>query len=358
MKFICATEVFAKAVGVASVSVPTSGATELAAAILLKAEGEKLEISAISMDTNTSVSIAADITEGGAIMLPAHVFADMIKRFSGDVIEFESTEGHLVTMKSGRTKCEIAGADPREFPDAPEVKPEGEIRIAEKTFSDMIRGTSFAASTNEQRPTIMGCLLEKMENAIRMVAIDGYRIAIVEYAADGGGDAAKVNIPANALREWAKISDGSDDEIVIRLGAKNVIIEKNSPEMEIKFTARVINGDFMDWQKFIPPEFSSEIVLEKSDLVRAIERVSTVLTATQKAPVKITFGKGGANFFCETTLGKATDDIEKKTNLAECIMGFNNRFLYDAVKNADSDEIKLQWNGPTDAMLLSNPVEG
>jgi DNA polymerase-3 subunit beta len=240
----------------------------------------------------------------------------------------------------------------------PPIAPEREIKISEKTFGEMIKGTSFAASTNEQRPTIMGCLLDIENKAVRMVAIDGYRIAIVEYAKGGEGENGKVNIPASALREWAKISDGSDAEIVIKISAKNVSIEKRADDMDIIFTSRVINGEFMDWQKFIPPSFENEIILDKNDFVHAIERVSTVLSATQKAPIKLAFGGKGVHLTCETTIGKAEDVIEKKSSLEEQIIGFNNRFLYDAVKNADSMEIKLQWGGPTDAMLLTNPEAG
>jgi len=358
MKFTCATEIFSKAVGLASISVPTSGTGELASAILLKAENDKIEVSAVSMDTNTSVSMPSEVMASGAIMLPAHVFVDMIKRFSGDMIEFEADEKYLVTMKSGRTKCEIAGANPGDFPEAPEIKPEREIKISEKTFGEMIKGTSFAASTNEQRPTIMGCLLDIEDEVVRMVAIDGYRIAIVEYAKAGEGENGKVNIPASALREWAKISDGAEEEIVIKISQKNISIEKTADDMEIKFVSRVINGEFMEWQKFIPPAFENEIILEKSDLCRAIERVSTVLTVTQKAPIRMSFEKKGVHLSCETPIGKANDEIIKENNIEPLVMGFNNKFLYDAAKNADSDSIKLQWNGPTDAMLLTNPAEG
>ena len=355
MKFTCSTEIFAKAVSLSCTSVPTSGAGEMASALLLNAGKERVEISGVSMDTNTSVSISANVSQEGSIMLPAHVFSDMIKRFSGDLIELETNEQYLLTMQSGRTKCEITGADPREFPEAPTAVPENVIQISEKVFGEMIKGTSFAASTNEQRPTIMGCLLDITDEVIRMVAIDGYRIAIVEYENSDKGSVGKVNIPATALREWAKISDGSDGEIIIKIGQKNITIEKTDDDMEIKFTSRVINGEFMDWEKFIPPKFDNEIILDKSDLVRAIERVSTVLTATAKAPIRITFSKTGAGFHCETTLGKASDDIETKSAVPEQIMGFNNRFLYDAAKNADSDKIKLQFNGAQEAMLLTNP---
>jgi len=357
MKFNCATENFSKAASLASISVPTSGITELASVVLIRAEGEKVSLSSMNSETNTSVVLGANVSKEGSICLPANVFADMIKRFSGDDISFESDGSFLVTMKSGRTKCEIAGADPKDFPEAPNFKSEKEIKISEKVFGDMIRGTAFAASTNEQRPTIMGCLLEITKDVTRMVAIDGYRIAVVEVSKAAKGEG-KVNIPATALKDWGKISEGSDEEIAIKIGEKNITIEKNTEEMEIKFTSRVISGEFMDWQKFIPAEFKNEIVLEKSDMTRAIERVSTVLTAAQKAPIKLTFSKEGVDFYCETTVGKANDDIDKQSNLPEQVMGFNNRFLYEAVKNADSDEIKLMFNGPTDALMLANPEAG
>jgi len=357
MKFTCATEIFSKAVSLASISVPTSGVVELASVVLVRAEGEKITLSSMNSETNTSVTLGASVSKEGAICLPANVFADMIKRFSGDEVVFESDENFLVTIKSGRTKCEIAGADPKDFPEAPVFKSDKEIKISEKTFGDMIRGTAFAASTNEQRPTIMGCLLEITKDLTKMVAIDGYRIAVIEIEKGAKGEG-KVNIPATALKEWGKISEASDEEISIKIGEKNIMLEKNTEEMEIKFTSRVISGEFMDWQKFIPTEFKNEIVLEKSDMVRAIERVSTVLTAAQKAPIKLTFSKAGVDFYCETTVGKANDDIDKKSDLPDQVMGFNNRFLYEAVKNADSDEIKLMFNGSTDAMMLTNPEIG
>jgi len=356
MKFTCSTQIFSKAVGLAAIAIPTSGLTDLASVLLIKASKDQILISSVSKETNVEVKIAADIAEEGEIMLPAHVFADMIKRFSGDGLSFESDDKWGVTLKSGRTKCEITGADPAEFPTFPEIKADREIKISESVLGEMIKSTAFAASTNEQRPTIMGCLLDITDDNLRMVAIDGYRIAIVEYDKKSKGkDACKVNIPANALKDWAKISDNAEGDILLKVSEKNVLIEKNSEEMEIAFTSRVINGEFMDWQKFLPAEFANEITLEKDELIRAIERVSTVLTATQKAPIRVTFGGAGVNFSCETTIGKAEDDIEMKSELVTQVMGFNNRFLYEAVKNADGEHIAIKFNGPTDAILLTNP---
>lgn len=324
--------------------------------LLLTAEQDQLTITGYNLKTGVRTRVQADVAEEGGIVLNARLFGDIVRKMSDSFIRMEADSSMLVKLDCGRSSFEIMGSNAEDFPELPAVEEENTFHIQEAKLKSMIDQTLFAVSTNESRPVHTGSLFEAEGKELTVVSVDGFRLALRREALleDAGESRISFVVPAAALTEVGRIAaaDG-EDAASIHLGSRHILFSIGDSEV----ISRKLEGEFLDYRKSINGISKYDLLFQRRELLDAFERVSLIISEKYKSPVRCTFGYGSVTLNSATALGKATDECPMKGNADDLEIGFNNRFMLDALRAAPVDEIMLKLlNGSSPCVMV--PADG
>jgi len=354
MKFSCEKLLLQNAVNTASRAVSAKSSIPALEGLLLEANGDTLTVSGYNMQTGIRTRFGVEGGEPGRIVLSARLFGDIIRRMPDDTITVSADEKLLVHLHCGDADFDIMGLSADEFPELPEVEEKHSVALPEKTLRAMIQQTAFAVSTNEARPVHMGSLFEIGEDTLTVVSVDGFRLALRREkleAAEGGRFSFVA--PGTALNEVEKICEDIDEPVRITLGDRHVLFEVGETEL----ICRRLEGDFLDYKNAIPRRNPISLVVDTKALQSSLDRVSVVISEKLKSPVRCVFGQDRVTLSAKTANGDAKDVCRLAGDGRDLEIGFNNRYLMDALRYAPADAVKLELNtGISPAILV--PVEG
>jgi DNA polymerase-3 subunit beta len=354
MKFTCEKALLQSAISISSRAVSPKSSISALEGILVNATDE-LQLTGYNLSTGIRTIVAADITEPGSLVLSAHLFGDIIRRLPDDVVSF-SAQGTLVHIECGMSEFNIMGTDPEEFPDLPLVEYEHTITLPRNVMRTMITQTIFAVSTNESRPIHTGSLFEvSADKTLTVVSVDGYRLALrrekVE-AITGKPDFSFV-VPAAALSEVEKICGESEDNAEIVVGSRHVMFKVG----DTMLVSRRLEGEFLAYRQAIPQEYKIVMVSDKRTLLNSIDRVSLIITEKQKSPIRCLFEVDNMKIRVNTALGDASDECPMSGDGMSLEIGFNNKYMLDALKAAPADTLELRMNSPISPCIIT-PSDG
>lgn len=353
MKFSCEKALLQNAVGVASRAVSQKSSIPALEGLLLRA-AETVTVSGYNMQTGIRTILSAEVTEPGALVLNARLFGDIIRRMPDDVITFSSDDKLMVHLKCGDADFNIMGLSAADYPELPEVEDEYSVFIQQKTLRSMIEETLFAVSTNESRPVHTGSLFEISEQGLTVVSVDGFRLAIRKEPLEkvNGGYFSFV-APGSALNEVEKICGDVEDLAAITLGKRHILFEVG----ETQLICRRLEGDFLDYRSAVPRKNPISVVADTKELIQSIDRVSVVISEKLKSPVRCLFDHDKVVLSAKTANGEAKDICRLAGDGGELEIGFNNRYLMEALRYAPADTVKIELNtGVSPAVIV--PTEG
>lgn len=322
--------------------------------ILVNLKGDKLTLTGYDLDSgikNIIPVISAD--EEGEVVLNAKIMADMLKKMpSGEPVQFRCDDGINVVIKCGGIEFKIVGVSGDKYPNLPEMSLETSFTIKENILKSMIRQTVFAVAQNDLKPVLTGVLFKIHDNIFTMAALDGVRIALrnekVEYK-----DLSFV-VPTKILYELLRILSDEDTgkDITVIMDRSQVGFNRDD---YITFT-RLMEGDFLDFSRFIDFAPKTEAIINARTFAASLDRV-LLLTERFKSPVRCTFENDNLNVSCSTNLGAINEDIKISYPNSKLNIGFNARFMMEALRNSECDEVKLQFNGPLSPIKIV-PISG
>lgn len=354
MKFLCSRDILNNTLNIVSKAVSSHSSMAVLEGILIKASANKIEIVSNDLEMGIESSFEADVKEEGQVVINAKMFINIIKNLSSDVVSVEVGEKFLTTIKSGNAKFEIMGLNPSEFPELPIINHDYSVSISKNMLRDMITRTVFAVYKKEDRPVLRGCLMEIEKNEIKMVALDGYRLAFRKYNIEEECEKKRFIIPEKALLELSKLLKDEDEKIIINATSKHaVFIDDN-----YKLVTRLIEGEYMNYDALIKRDFPYNIECPVYDLMNSVYRASLiVINDITKCPVKMHIGGDNINISCETSIGYVDDNIEVSTGDEDLVMGFNSTFILEALRACDEERVILKLKGSKEPLIIA-PTQG
>lgn len=353
MKFSCEKSLLQTAINTASRAVSAKSSIPALEGLLLQAE-QQLTISGYNMQTGIRTTVEADVVQSGSLVLSARLFGDIIRRMPDDVVVFSSDEHMNVKLTCGDASFDILAISAADYPDLPEVEDQYSVSIQQKTLRAMIGQTSFAVSTNEARPVHTGSLFEVGNNELTMVSVDGFRLALRREPLDQVDSGAFSFVaPGSALNEVEKICEDSEDLAVITLGNRHLLFEVANTQL----ICRRLEGDFLDYKTAIPRNNPIHIVVDNKAVISSIDRISVVISEKQKSPVRCVFDADRVYMSAKTANGEAKDICPVTGDGNGLEIGFNNRYLLEALKYAPADTVRLELNTGISPCVIT-PVEG
>lgn len=352
MKFSCGKKSFSEAINIIQRAVSTRSTLPALEGILINASSGMLTLTSNDLEIGMTTSIPADIEEQGSIVLNAKLFSEIVRKLPAEKVTVSADSKLLTTVTSGASEFTILGIPSSEFPETPTLSECENFNIPQNILAGMIRQTLFCISTDDTKPVHTGSLFELSQGIIRIVSVDGYRLAIRTEKIDNSLPL-KFVIPGKTLSEILKMLTDSEDPISMNIGKRHILFKIGN----YTIISRLLEGDFLDYRSVIINKSSTEIRVNVRAFSDSIERASLLISDRLKSPVRCLFEKDSIKITCSTSTGKVYDEIPASLSGDTLEMGFNNRYLLDALKAADCDEIRVMLNGNLSPMRIY-PVEG
>ena len=357
MKVSCEKAIFQTAVTTAGRVVAPKSTIQALEGVLLEAETDGwLRVSGYNLETGIVTQVEAEVTERGAIVLSARLLGEILRKMPDDMVSVSSAGVDSVNICCGPTKFEdIKGSSDEDFPELPTVPEGSNLVLTQGDLRAMIGQTVFAVSDNESRPVHTGALFEADGKTLTMVAVDGYRLALRREKLMNQLAPADLSfvVPGAALKEVEKICADSDEAAVITAGDRHIMFQLGGTML----VARRLEGEFLNYRQTIPHNNAIVLEADAADLQLSIDRASLIINEKLKSPLRCRFEDGSLAITSKTAIGSAFDRCPITGDGKGLEIGFNNRFLMEAVKAAPASRVRLELNTPTSPCLIL-PLEG
>ena len=271
----------------------------------------------------------------------------------GENVTIDCDDRNISKIKSEETEYSLIGTSADDYPDLPDVSTGRSICIPQQALKELISGTIFAVSENQGRPIHTGVKFEVEDTSISAIAVDGFRLARRTYHPEiSTGRTLAFVVPAPALKEVEKILSDTEDNASFTLGTKHILFQIGTATL----VCRLLDGDFLDWKKVVPTNCPVKLVAHVSDLSSSIERVGLIVSEKFKSPVRCVFGNQVLMMRTNTTIGAAEDQCSIAGDGKDLEIGFNVKYLADALKAVPSEEVTLELTNGLSPIVLT-PVD-
>lgn len=353
MKFSCEKALLQTAIAVSSRAVSPKSPIPALEGILLEAN-EQLRLTGYNLETGIRTIVPAQIEQQGSLVLSSRLFGEIIRKLPDDIVVVNSNH-YVVTITCGMSRFNILATDPEDFPELPDVEDKNEFSIPRGKLSTMIRQTIFAVSDNESRPIHTGSLFEVDDTGLTVVSVDGYRLALRHEELDHMEKTAKFSfvVPGAALSEVEKICGDSEETADVTQGERHVLFQIGDTTL----VSRRLEGEFLAYRQAIPRNNPIQVVGETKTLLTSIDRVSLIISDKLKSPLRCIFDDNVLKITTKTGIGDAYDQCSIDGDGKGLEIGFNNRYLMDALKAAPSDRVRLELSSGV-APCVIIPAEG
>ena len=352
MRFTCEKSMLVQGLNIAGRTVAQKSSLSVLEGILCKA-GMGLNLTGYNMETAITYNVEAEVTETGSCILPARLFGDIIRRLPEGPVTVVVDDNFKVSIRSGYASFTISAENAEDYPELPDVNSGRSIQIPQNKLKELISGTIFAVSENQGRPIHTGVKFEVADDSISAIAVDGFRLARRTWHSESPiGRELSFVVPAAGLKEVEKILTDSEEDAAFTLGPKHILFQIGGATL----VCRLLEGDFLDWRRVVPTNCPVKLTAHVSDLAASIERVGLIVSEKYKSPVRCVFSDQVLQLRTNTTIGAAEDRCAIAGDGKELEIGFNVRYLADALRVIPSEEVVLELTNGLSPIVLT-PAE-
>ncbi len=354
MKLVCSKLNLLNGVQIVSKAVSSKTTMSILECILVDASKGRITLTANDMDLGIETIIDGDIIEKGVIALDAKIFLDIVRKLPDSDIIIETDSSYKTVITCEKSKFTIIGKSGEDFSYLPVVEKEDNIVISQFTLKEVVRQTIFSISDNDNNKMMSGELFEINENELKVVSLDGHRISIrkIELREEYGPK--KVIVPGKTLNEVSKILPGGADSFVtISFTAKHIVFEFDNTTV----VSRLLEGEYFRIDQMLSSDYETKVKVNKRELLDCIDRATLLVKEGDKKPIIINILDGTMELRINSILGSMNEDIDIDKQGKDLMIGFNPKFLIDALRVIDDEEVELYMVNPKAPCFIKNPEE-
>lgn len=351
MKLICNQKILSQKISIVQKAINSRTTIELLKGILLSTENGTLKLTGSDAEIRIETFVQSEIEEDGKIVLDAKLFGDIVRKLPDSFVQIETDANNNVHIYCENSRFTIKGHSAEEYPAFSDVEESEMYAIPQELLKDMIKQTSFAISQDQTKPVLMGELLEATEGKASLVAIDGYRLAVRSCSIDSFTKDIKVIIPGKTLVDINSLMAGE--------GSINVgFTDKNAVFMigDTKVVTRLLEGDFIDYNRLLPKEYNSRIKLKAKSLLNSIERASLLSQSERNNLIKLSIRDDVMVITSNTDRGNVYEEVALELEGEYLDIAFNSRYLMEGLRYIDSDEIYIEFTTNVNPCIVK-PVD-
>ena len=315
--------------------VGTRSTLPILANVLLVAEKDKLLFTTTDLDVSVRCSVDAQIAKGGATTLPARRLSSIVRELPDSSVDIEVDDKNVASVTCDSSFFKIIGLSDEEFPPVSKAEGKASYTLDQGVFREMLKKTSYGASTDETRYILNGVLLSFKGGKLTMVATDGRRLALIEHEVEFPPEAeADLILPTKAVSELLHVL-GEEGDMKIYAQGNQVLFEAG----EVMIASKLIDGTYPNYKQVIPAQSEQRITIERESMLTALRRVA-LLTTDKSNATKLTFVKNTLVISMNTPdVGEARETIPIKYTGKELSIAFNPEYVMDPLRNLSNDEI-------------------
>ncbi|MFR3529176.1 MAG: DNA polymerase III subunit beta [Lachnospiraceae bacterium] len=338
MKIICTKSNLAKGVSIVSKAVPSKTTMPILECILIDATTDIIRLTANDMELGIQTEIEGEILDRGMIAIDARIFSEIVRKLPDNDIVIETDDNLQTTIVCEKAKFDIAGKPGEEFSYLPVIEKEDSIEISQFTLKEMIRQTIFSISDSESNKMMTGELFEIKDNVLRVISLDGHRISIRKMELKNEVSDKKLIVPGKTLIEISKILSGEVESLV------NISYTNNHIVFEFDNTivvSRLIEGEYFKIDQMLSSDYETKLKINKKELLNCIDRATLLIKEGDKKPIIINIQDGVMELKIKSQIGSMNEEIEIEKEGKDLLIGFNPKFLIDALRVIDDEEVTL-----------------
>ncbi len=338
MKIICTKSNLVKGVSIVSKAVPSKTTMPILECILIDATTDIIKLTANDMELGIETIIEGDIIEKGLIAIDAKIFSEIVRKLPDNevVIETDSNLQTLITCE--KAKFNISGKSGEEFSYLPYIEKEEPVELSQFTLKEIIRQTIFTISDHDSNKLMTGELFEINENILKVVALDGHRISIRKVELMNNYASKKVIVPGKTLIEVSKILSGEvESKANIYFTPNHIVFEFDQTVV----VSRLIEGEYFKIDQMLSSDYETKVRVNKKELLSCIDRAMLLVKEGDKKPIIINIGDEAMELKIQSQLGSMNEDILITKEGKDLLIGFNPKFLMDALRVIEDEEIQI-----------------
>ena len=338
MKISCQKADLVKGVNIVSKAVPTRTTMAILECILIDASSGEIKLTANDMEIGIETIVSGTIHERGIIALDAKKFSEIVRKLPENEVTIETDTSFKTSITCEKAKFDIIGKSGEDFSYIPVIQRNQPIVISQLTLRDIIRQTIFSVADNENNKLMTGELIEIKDNKLKVVALDGHRVSIRNVELKNPANNVKVVVPKKTLNEIIKIIDGGiDDEVNIFVTDNHIIFEFDQTTV----VSRIIEGEFFKIEQMLSADYETKIKINKREFFDCIDRATILVNEGDKKPIIVNAVDNTMSLSISSFIGTMNEDIDIVKEGKDIMIGFNPKFVLDALKVIDDEEINL-----------------
>lgn len=338
MKIICNKSDLAKGVNIVSKAVPSKTTMPILECILIDATTDIIKLTANDMELGIQTEIKGTIEDRGMIAIDAKFLSEIVRKLPDNDITIETDDNLQTTITCEKSKFDISGKPGEEFSYLPSIEKQESIEISQFTLKEIIIQTKFSIADNESNKIMTGELFEIKNNILRVVSLDGHRISIRKVELKEQAVDKKLIVPGKTLMEIIKILSGEAESMV------NISYTNNHIVFEFDCTvvvSRLIEGDYFKIDQMLSSDYDTKVRVNKKELLNCIDRATLLIKEGEKKPIIINIGDELMELKIKSQIGSMNEEIEIEKEGKDLLIGFNPKFLIDALRVIDDEEVNL-----------------
>ena len=311
--------------------------------VLLRAEGEKLELTATDLDVTIACAVEAKIKRAGASTIPVKRLFGIVRELNNSEIDLEVDDKNVCSIRSGPSFYKINGLSADEFPPLPKFKEDKKVTLPQETVRSMMKKTSFAISTDESRYVLNGIYFSLKDHKLTMVATDGRRLALVDEEVDiSEKSQGEFIVPAKTVNELNRLLQDKG-EVEIRYAENQASFTlKDEKGSSILIITKLIEGNYPNYRQVIPAETKERVALVREEFLHALRRAE-IMTSEKSNSVKLSFAKNKLEITANSPeVGEAKESLAVNYKGPDMAIAFNPKYVIDPLNALPNDEVFLE----------------
>ncbi len=355
MKIVCDRDKLNAGLQIVSKAIPSKTTMSILEYILIDATGQEIRLIGNDMELGIETVIEGEIVEHGFIALNARYFCDIVRKLPETTVELVQGENYKVTISANKAKFNIIGRAGEEFSYLPSIEKIDGVEISQYALKNVINQTIFAiAGGNEGNRMMSGELMEIKEDILKLVALDGHRISIRRVLLSGKYAQKKAVIPGKTLSELSKIlSDSTENMVEIYFTGKHVMFAFNKTIV----VSRLIEGEYFNIDQMLSSDYETKMTISRKEMLESIDRATLLVKEGDKKPVILGITENLMELKINTTVGSLNENIEIEKQGKDLMIGFNPKFLIDALRVIEDDQVDIYFVNPKAPCFIRNKEE-
>lgn len=349
MKFTCNKITLLENLSTVLKAVSSKSAAPILEGVYIKATSDgNIKLLGNDLKIAIEANILGEVSDEGSVVLNAKIFYDIVSKLPDGEVSISTDDSFKTNIELGFSKYEIYGLNPQDFPSVEYKDSEIKISVDKVKMKNIIRQVIFSIGTDDKKITLTGALFDIKDNILKVVSLDGYRLSFRKVNIESTLISESYIIPGKTLNDLSKIIDDEEGNIELCFTKNRVNIKLGNVIMY----SNLIDGDFFNYEHIIPTSSDITVIADTKDVIDSIIRSSLIITPDVKSPLKFDISENQIYMSSITKNGKAEDTVSCETKGGDLTIGFNHKYLLDALRACDSKKIKMEFTSSLNPLVI------